>query len=179
MASTKRILVPYRRRREQRTDYKKRLKLLLSGKPRLVVRFTNTKIVAQIITFGSTGDTVLAAQDSTALKNHGWIYSFKNIPAAYLTGMLLGKKALQQGCSEAIFDTGFKLLPPKGRLAAFLQGAVEAGLLVPHGSKEIFSTPERLQGEHIAQYLKSSPGAETIMVQFKKIQEKIKNNHGH
>ncbi|HLC81226.1 MAG TPA: 50S ribosomal protein L18, partial [Candidatus Nanoarchaeia archaeon] len=48
MAGQKPRTVLYRRRRELKTDYHKRLKLLSSSKPRLVVRFTNRKIISQV-----------------------------------------------------------------------------------------------------------------------------------
>jgi large subunit ribosomal protein L18 len=44
-----RYRVPWRRRREGKTNYYKRLKLIRSGKPRLVVRRTNKYIIAQIV----------------------------------------------------------------------------------------------------------------------------------
>ena len=53
--------VPYRRRRTLRTNYSKRLNLLLSGKPRLIVRLTNTQIIAQVATFSPQGDVIAAA----------------------------------------------------------------------------------------------------------------------
>ena len=97
MASKKPRTVLYRRKRELKTNYNKRLKLLTSRKPRVVVRFTNQKIVSQIVEFLPQGDFVKVAVSSEMLKKHGWKASGKNVPAAYLTGLLLGKKAVAAG----------------------------------------------------------------------------------
>jgi large subunit ribosomal protein L18 len=164
MARKKPRTIPYKRKREGKTNYKKRLHLLLAKKPRLVVRVTNKKIIAQIIDFETTGDKILVGVDSSALKKHGWNFSFKNIPAAYLTGYLIGKKALQKNIKEAIFDLGFKL-PVKGNKSyASLKGALDAGLIVPH-SEEIFPPEERITGKHIK---------DDVTEQFKKTLESIK-----
>ncbi len=151
--------VPYRRKREQRTNYRKRIRLLLSGKPRLVVRITNQKIIAQLIEFAPHGDKVVAGLDSFCLRQMGWpasSASCKSIPAAYATGILTGKEAVRKGYQEAILDTGFKSAVRQGRIAAFLKGAVDAGMKIPVTSDtgEIFPSPERLNGQHLKKAVK-------------------------
>ena len=101
MATRKPKPVLYRRRREGKTNYLKRRKSLLGRELRLVVRTTNQKIIAQIVSFENKGDRILAAVDSSVLKKLGWNYSGKNIPAAYLTGLLLGRKAIKKGIKKA------------------------------------------------------------------------------
>ncbi len=150
MANRRPKRVLYRRQREQKTNYHTRLAHLLSRKPRLVIRFTNTKIISQLISFTYQGDTILAAADSSALRSSGWTHSIKNIPAAYLTGYLLGKKAVAKGWKEAVFDIGFRQSIPKGRVYAFLKGALDAGIAVPYGSTDIFPPEERIRGKHIS-----------------------------
>ncbi len=169
MANRRPRTVPYRRKREQKTDYKKRLRILLGNKPRLVVRITNQRVIAQLIEFTTTGDKVVAAVDSFGLKKLGWSHSCRNLPAAYLTGMLIAKKGLQKGCQEAVLDTGFKLAQKQGRLFAFLKGVLDGGLPVPHGGENIFPTEERLMGKH----LKSGSSAEQTAAQFAQIKQKI------
>ena len=141
--------VLYRRKQEGRTHYPKRLRFLLSQKPRLVVRFTNTRVLGQLVHFDAQGDRVEAAVDSAGLKKLGWPYSCKNLPAAYLAGFWLGRKATGK---EAILDTGFSTPLPRGRFYAFLRGALDGGLQIPHQG-EIFPPAERLQGNHITSYL--------------------------
>ena len=51
MATKKPKTVAYRRKREGKTNYKKRLSLLLSQKNRVVVRFTQTQIIGQVVSF--------------------------------------------------------------------------------------------------------------------------------
>ncbi len=152
MATKKPKTVLYRRKRESKTDYNKRMKLLLSRKARLVVRFTNQKIVAQIIKFDPKGDQVLAATDSSVLKKYGWNYSAKNLPSAYLTGMLIAKIAKSKDCNECILDTGFKQAIKKGKIYAFLKGAVDSGLNIPYGDEDIFPSEDTISGKQIEQY---------------------------
>ena len=64
------------------------------------------------------------------------------MPAAYLTGFLLGKSK-QIKSKELIFDTGLNSKVAGSRIFAVLKGAVDAGLHIPH-KKEILPTDERL-----------------------------------
>ncbi|MDD1717818.1 MAG: 50S ribosomal protein L18, partial [Methanoregulaceae archaeon] len=50
MAAGPRYFVRFRRRREGRTDYYRRMKLIVSDRPRMVVRRTNRQIIVQLIT---------------------------------------------------------------------------------------------------------------------------------
>ena len=147
MAKNKPRTVLYRRRRQQKTNYSKRLKLLLSGKPRLVFRLTNKQIIAQVVNFAPQGDKVITAVSSNSLKKFGWDYSGKNFPAAYLTGLLLGKEAMKHGQKEAIFDTGFHAVLKKGKVCAFLKGVLDAGLTVPNSGDDILPSEEKIQGK--------------------------------
>ncbi|MCD6483032.1 MAG: 50S ribosomal protein L18 [Candidatus Aenigmarchaeota archaeon] len=148
-----RYKMPLKRRRKFKTDYKKRLKLLLSGKPRLVVRRTNKYIIAQMVVSEEGEDKTIVGITSKVLRDkYGWKYSCKNLPAAYLTGLLIGKLALEKGIKEAILDIGLHRKTKGNRLFATLKGAVDAGLSVPHG-EEILPDESRIKGEHIASYL--------------------------
>ena len=157
MAKGPRYRVPYRRRREGKTNYRKRLKLLVSRKPRLIVRVTNQRVIAQIAEYTPEGDRIVASADSSMLAKYGWKGDANNTPAAYLTGLLIGKKALQAGIKEAVLDIGLKT-PTKGsRVFAVLRGAIESGLEVPH-SPEVFPDDGRIRGEHIAEYYEKAGG---------------------
>jgi len=140
--------VKFRRRREGKTNYYRRRRLLLSRRPRLVVRKTNTKTIVQIVNASVVGDSTVASAISTELGDHGWIAGTGNIPAAYLTGFLVGLRAKTRGVKEAVLDVG--LNPPvKGsRVYAALKGVVDAGLEVPH-SPEVLPDDSRISGEHI------------------------------
>ncbi len=176
--------LPYKRSRSGKTSYKKRRTLLLSGKPRVVVRFTQQRIIAQLVAFAPQGDKIIAAEDSSTLGKKGWPFSSKNTPAAYLTGILLGKKALQQGVTQAVLDTGFRTPLKKGKLYAFLKGVKDAGMDIPSG-EGIFPDQARVQGAHIAaylqeehpsaqftQYLKSQHRGENLNTVFEELRQK-------
>ncbi len=156
MASGARYKVPYRRRREGKTNYRKRLKLLLSRKPRLVVRITNRYVITQIIEYSPSGDRVLVCANSKELEKFGWKGDFNNTPACYLTGALIGKKAVEKGINEAILDIGLRSPTKGGRVFAVLKGALDAGMQIPH-NPEIFPDESRIRGEHIAEYYRISP----------------------
>ncbi|MFA6399822.1 MAG: 50S ribosomal protein L18, partial [archaeon] len=78
----------FRRRKEGKTDYSKRLALVRSRKIRIVVRKTNTRIIAQAVKFDPKGDITIASVDSTDLEQFGW-YGTNNTPSAYLVGFYL------------------------------------------------------------------------------------------
>ncbi len=145
-----RYVLKFRRRREGKTDYRKRLALVKSGKPILTVRRTNKRIIAHIRVFNPKGDITKVMITSDKLKEYGWTESFKNTPAAYLTGYLIGKFALKEGISEAILDIGLHASTKGNRLYAVLKGAVDSGLNIPHSRKNIPSE-ERIKGKHISE----------------------------
>ena len=167
MKAKRNITVLFRRKRQSKTDYNKRKRLLLSEQLRLVVRFTNKKVIAQLVSFTPKGDKVELALDSSELKKAGWNHSLKNLPSAYLTGILLAKKAQQKGFKEAILDTGLVTPQKKGKVYSFLKGVIDGGMEIPYGDDDVFPSPERLQGEHLTAN-KAQAAAE-----FKKVKEKI------
>ena len=101
--------MPFKRRRLGKTDYQQRLQLLTSQKPRLVVRKSLNYISAQIVQFDLKGDKTLLSANSRALKKLGWNFSCDNLPAAYLTGLALGKIAKQNKMEEEIGKVQLKL----------------------------------------------------------------------
>lgn len=154
MAKDSRYCVQLRRRREGKTDYKARKALVISGKPRLVVRNTLKNVIAQIIVAKPHGDEVLVSAHSRELKKYEWKAHAGNLPSAYLTGLLCGLKAKAQGVKEVILDIGLHS-PSKGaRVFAMLKGVLDAGVHVPH-SEEKLPDEKRIEGEHIAQYAES------------------------
>lgn len=141
--------VKYRRKREGKTHYKKRLELLKSGLPRLVVRRTNTAFVLQLVEYKPQGDVIRVSFNSRQLSSFGWKYSKKSLPAAYLAGLALGKAAKEKGITQAILDIGLQTPRAGTRLFAALKGVVDAGVSIP-SSDEAFPSSQRIKGEHIA-----------------------------
>ena len=152
MATGPRYRVPFRRRREGKTNYRSRRALVLSRVPRLVVRLTLKHAIVQVIDAESIGDKVLVSAHSNELaKAYGWLSNRGNIPSAYLTGLLCGFKAMANGVDKAFLDIGLHI-PSKGtRIFAALKGAVDAGVEVPH-SEDILPDEGRISGKHIADY---------------------------
>ncbi len=145
--------VKFRRRREGKTNYYRRQRLLSSRQSRLVIRKTNTRIIAQIINAKVTGDVTVASAISSELGDYGWIAGTGNLPSSYLTGFLLGLRASARGIDNAVLDIG--LHPPtKGsRIYAALKGVIDAGMNIPH-NEEILPDESRLSGEHIVEAFK-------------------------
>ncbi len=143
-----------RRRREVRTDYHQRLRLLKSGKPRLVARTSNKHIRAQLITPGPQGDVTHASAHSGDLTEYGWEAPTGNLPAAYLTGLLAGTRAVEAGVEEAVLDIGLNTATPGNKVFAVQEGAIDAGLEIPHNDS-VLADWSRTRGEHIAEYAES------------------------
>jgi len=95
----KRYQVKFRRRREARTDYYARKRLVLqdknkfsSPKFRLVVRFSNRDVIAQIVSTDLDHDVVLASAYAHELRRYGITVGLTNYPSTYCTGLLLARR---------------------------------------------------------------------------------------
>ena len=154
MANGPRYSLPFRRRREERTDYKLRRSLLTSGRPRAVVRLTNKYVYVQVTEAKPEGDYVKASASSRDLVKLGWKGGTGNLPAAYLTGELAGRRAVANGVKEALLDIGLKSSSKGSKLYAVLKGLVDSGLQVPHSPNNL-PTDDRLAGGHVSTYAKS------------------------
>ena len=161
----------FRRRREGKTDFAKRLEMLKSKKPRLVVRGSNKNYTAQLVKFNPKGDETLASAVSKELGKYGWKAANSNLPAAYLTAFLCAKKGIQKGVKEAVLDVGLASTVKASRCFAALKGALDAGLQVK-ASEKAFPSIERISGKHIADFA-SKLGEEEL---GKKFAEYFKNN---
>lgn len=151
MKRSKNLVLPHRRKREGRTDYHLRLRLLKSGRPRFVVRKSLNSVTCQIVKLERESDRTVVSVNSVELRKFGWNYHGGNIPSAYLTGFLCAEKAKKHKVSHAVFDMGLYGSTPGSRLYAALKGAVDGGLDIPH-SEEILPKPERLSGKHVSDY---------------------------
>ena len=160
MAKGPKYCVPFRRRREGKTDYQLRRALVLSRLPRLVTRGTLKHMIVQFVKAKATGDEVVASAHSQELtKTFGWKGYCGNVPAAYLTGLLCGFRAVANGVKKAILDIGLQSPTRSSRSFAVLKGALDAGVSVAH-DKEILPDEKRVQGQHIVNYaneLSSNP----------------------
>jgi len=148
MATGPRYKVAFRRRRECRTDYYARRRLLTSHEARAVVRRSNKNITIQFAEFGMEGDRIIASVNTKDLVKMGWEYSCSSIPAAYLVGYLAGKKAMKAELEYAVLDIGMQNPQHGGVLFAVAKGMIDAGLEVPC-NEDVFPDEERINGKHI------------------------------
>jgi large subunit ribosomal protein L18 len=136
---------------------------LKSDLPRAVVRTSLRNTTVQFVGFELIGDKVIATATSKELKKFGWEGATSNLPAAYLTGFLAAKRALNNKIENAVLDIGIRV-PAKGsKVFASLKGMLDAGINISHG-EEILPPEERIQGSHIN---------ETIPKQFEGVKAKI------
>jgi len=163
----KRFQVKFRRRREGKTHYYARKRLVIqaknkynSPKYRLVVRFTNTDVICQIVYAKIQGYFILASAYSHELPRYGIKLGLTNWAAAYATGLLVARRLLTmikladryQGVVEpdgtlslteatgeggprpfkCFLDVGLRRTTTGARLFAALKGASDGGLHIPH-----------------------------------------------
>jgi len=165
----KRFQVKFRRRREGKTDYYARKRLVVQDKNkyntpkyRMIVRFTNKDIICQIAYARIEGDVIVGAAYSHELPRYGVKVGLTNYAAAYCTGLLLGRRILNQfkldtiyegqtevtggqfqvesvdgqpGAFRCFLDVGLARTTTGARIFGALKGAVDAGLDIPHGVK--------------------------------------------
>ncbi len=141
-----------RRKLEGKTDYGKRLKLLKSNSPRLVFRKTNKYIIAQYISSKQAQDKIEIGIISKKLKQFGWPDKFngslKSIPAAYLTGLLMGREINKKKLKTPIVDFGMIRVLAKNKGYAFLKGVIDTGVKIKC-DEEQFPEEERIQGKNL------------------------------
>ncbi len=133
------------RRLQAKTDYKARLALLKSNKPRLVIRKTNRYIIVQFVESSIAQDKVIVGTSSEILLSKGWPKdkkgSLKSLPACYLAGFVLGKMAKDK-VKTAILDMGMYRNIQKSRIYAALRGVIDSGITIPHNEKSLPSIEE-------------------------------------
>ncbi len=95
-----------------------------------------------------------ASASSRELVKMGWKGGTGNLPAAYLTGELAGRRAIASGVKEALLDIGLKSSSKGSKLYAVLKGLVDSGLDVPH-SPDNLPPEDRLAGTHVSAYAKN------------------------
>ncbi|KAL4219390.1 ribosomal protein L5 [Mactra antiquata] len=106
----KRFQVKFRRRREGRTDYYARKRLVVQEKNkyntpkyRLIVRFTNKDIICQIAYARIEGDVIICAAYAHELPRYGIKVGLTNYAAAYCTGLLMARRLLKKLKLDGIY----------------------------------------------------------------------------
>ena len=152
--------VPFRRRREGKTDFANRLALVKGDLPRMVIRRSNCNVLVQFITFDPLGDkTMVTVSGKHLAKLYKWP-SKRNSWTAYLVGLSAGKAAKAKGVSDFVVDLGM-YAPSKGSLLfAAVKGAADSGLTTAYDAEMV---PE--------QKLQNPP--ESIKSMFEQVKKKI------
>jgi len=98
-----RFQTKFKRRREGKTDYYARKRLVQQDKNkyntpkyRLVVRITSTRVIAQVVFATIQGDRVFSQADSNELRRFGLTAGLTNYASAYSTGLLVARRLLKQ-----------------------------------------------------------------------------------
>jgi len=96
-----RFQVKYRRRREGKTDYRARLRMVSqdknkyeSHKYRMVVRFMNRDVICQVVYSAIVGDKVLCCAYAHELPTYGMVVGLTNYSASYCVGLLCARRCL-------------------------------------------------------------------------------------
>src|SRR2546427_4748759 len=89
--------VGFRRRREGRTDYRRRLRLLRSGTARAVVRKSLNQVQVQIVGYDERGDRILASAVSGELRDFGLAGGAGGGPPPPLPRLFAGGRAAGGG----------------------------------------------------------------------------------
>jgi len=97
----KRFQTKFRRRRESKTDYYARKRMVTQdlnkyGTPkfRLVTRITNAKVICQVVYSMQKGDFCICQANSQELSKWGLTTGFTSYSAAYATGLLVARRLL-------------------------------------------------------------------------------------
>ena len=151
-----------KRRKENRTDYHKRLNILKGAIPRIVLRKTNRYLIAQYVSSKEAQDKVEFGRTSKKLLNYGWPESaegsLKSISASYLTGLLFGKQIIKKAKEKSpIIDFGMMRNLHKTRIYSFVKGLVDAGVHIRY-KKDVFPSEENIKGKQ----MKNKVNIETI-----------------
>jgi len=165
----KRFQVKFKRRREGKTDYYARKRLVVQDKNkyntpkyRMIVRFTNKDIIAQIAYAKLEGDHVVCAAYAHELPKYGIKVGLTNYAAAYATGLLLARRLLKKfrldeiykgseavtgeqfnvedvegkpGAFRAYLDVGLARTTTGARIFGAMKGAADGGIDIPHSTK--------------------------------------------
>ena len=192
MAINRKYSLRYKRKRKKLTNYRDRLRLILSKKIRLVVRRSLNNFTAQLVEYNSKGDQVKISITTNKLREYGWKYHSGNLSSAYLLGLIIGLEAKKLKINEVVLDIGLNESIKGSSIYSFLKGALDSGLNIPHG-EEVLPSEDRISGAHIAnyfntlsqdqrkkqfsKYLKNDVNPADITKDFKEVKSKILNKY--
>jgi large subunit ribosomal protein L18 len=110
----------------ERRGLKAKIRIKLSGRPRLVVHRSGMHIYSQIMLANESGDVVMAQCSSIDKEIASKLKGKNKVDQATMVCEMLAKRAKDKGISQVAFDrAGYKY---HGRVKALAAGAREAGL---------------------------------------------------
>jgi len=168
----KRYQPKFKRRREGKTDYQARKRLTLQDKNkyntpkyRVVVRFTNKDIIAQIMYSRIEGDHTVCVAYAHELPRYGIKLGLTNYAAAYATGLLLARRHLKNIKLDSVYkgyeadgnvhfdvekeednpnpfmavlDIGLARTTTGAKIFAVMKGVADGGINVPHSETRFY-----------------------------------------
>ncbi|VDL70812.1 unnamed protein product [Nippostrongylus brasiliensis] len=167
----KRYQVKLKRRRQGKTDYYARKRLTVQDKNkyntpkyRLIVRFTNKDVIAQIAYSKIEGDVIVASAYAHELPAFGIKVGLTNYAAGYATGLLLARRHLKnlkldetfkgqedvngefytveeengRNPFKAVLDVGLARTTTGCKVFAVMKGVADGGIDVPHSENRFF-----------------------------------------
>lgn len=168
----RRFQVKFKRRRQGKTDYFARKRLTVQDKNkyntpkyRLIVRFTNKDVIAQIAYSRIEGDVIVCAAYAHELPRYGIKHGLTNYAAAYATGLLLARRHLKnlnldstyKGTEQvdgvdynaekegdnpnpftAVLDVGLARTSTGAKVFAVMKGVADGGIYVPHSETRFY-----------------------------------------
>jgi len=178
----KRFQVKFKRRREGKTDYYARKRLIIQEKNkyntpkyRLVVRFSNKNVTCQIAYARIEGDVILAAAYSHELPRYGVKVGLTNYASAYATGLLLARRLLKKLKLDKVYTgikdangTEYNVEDVDGQPGAF-QCYLDVGLSRTSTGAKVFGAMKGAAdgGLHIPHSVKRFPGYDTDKKEYK------------
>ncbi|KAI2802909.1 ribosomal protein L5, partial [Blomia tropicalis] len=158
----KRFQVKFKRRREGKTDYYARRRLVVQDKNkyntpkyRLIVRFTNKDIICQVAYAKIEGDQIVCAAYAHELPRYGVKVGFDQLRCSLLYRSFVGSsygiyKGAEEVTGEQFFsqdaddqpgafrcflDVGLARTTTGARVFGAMKGASDGGLDIPHSTK--------------------------------------------
>jgi large subunit ribosomal protein L5e len=178
----KRFQVKFKRRREGKTDYYARKRLIIQDKNkyntpkyRLIVRFSNRNITTQIAYARIEGDVMMAAAYSHELPRYGIKVGLTNYASAYATGLLLARRLLQKLKLDKVYagakdanGAEYNVEDVDGQPGAF-QCFLDVGLARTSTGAKIFGALKGAAdgGLHIPHSVKRFPGFDKEKQEYK------------
>jgi len=178
----KRFQVKFKRRREGKTDYYARKRLILQEKNkyntpkyRLVVRISNKTVTCQIVYARIEGDVILSSAYSHELPRYGIKSGLTNYAAVYATGLLLARRTLKKLKLDTTYTgvkdvTGaeYNVEDVDGQPGAF-QCFLDVGLARTSTGAKVFAAMKGAAdgGLHIPHGVKRFPGYDSEKGEYK------------